>query len=211
MSLSDMPDLTMVFKNSRLIGDVGLHSCVRYKRWESERVISFVPPEGQFQLFTYRCREGVVLPLYLQPQIHFNRDGGSVSLMIGVKPGVTDKNVEARVTIPFGTSLGTSKMEFKANFGKVLVDETAKTVTWDIGKLPRDGNVSPHLEGKVFLATGVPQPEGNPSVSVEWHCTGFLCSGLEFDSLSISNVSYSPFKGVKTLSRHGRFEVRTNQ
>ena len=36
----------------------------RYKRWEAERVVSFVPPEGIFQLMTYRVREGVVLPLY---------------------------------------------------------------------------------------------------------------------------------------------------
>lgn len=62
----------------------------------------------------------------------------------------------------------------------------------------------------MYLATGVPVPDGNPTIMVEWHVTGFLCSGLEFDSLSISNVTYSPFKGVKTMSRHGRFEVRTN-
>jgi hypothetical protein len=41
-------------------------------------------------------REGVVLPLYFQPQFHFNRDGGSISLMVGSKPGVTDKTVECR-------------------------------------------------------------------------------------------------------------------
>lgn len=136
-SLSDMPDLTLVFKNSRLIGDVGLHSCVRYKRWESERVVSFVPPEGACQLLTYRCREGVVLPIYLTPQIHFNRGMGSVSLMLGLKPGVTDKTVEVRVTIPFSASLGASKFEMKATYGKVIVDESAKTVVWDIGKLPK--------------------------------------------------------------------------
>lgn len=224
----------MVFKNSRLIGDVGLHSSVRYKRWESERVVrsvsplirsfeshflaltltvaicSFVPPEGSFQLMTYRVREGVVLPIYVQPQIHFNRDGGSVSLMVGIKPGVTDKVVECRITIPFSSSLGTSKIDMKANYGKVSVDETAKTVVWDVGKLPRDGSVAPHLEGKIHLAAGVPLPDGSPSIAVEWHCSGFLCSGLEFDSLHVSGVGYSPFKGVKTMSRHGRFEVRSN-
>lgn len=211
VSLSDMPDLTLVFKNSRLISDVGLHACVRYKRWEAERVVSFVPPEGTCQLMTYRCREGVVLPLYIQPQLHFNRDGGSVSLMIGPKPGVTEKSVEVRVTIPFSVALGSSKIDLKANYGKVTIDDTTKVVVWDIGKLPLNGSIStPHLEGKIQLATGVPPPEGNPAILVEWHCTGFLCSGLEFDSLSLTNVAYSPFKGVKTMSRHGRFEVRTS-
>lgn len=204
----DMPDLILVFKNSRVIGDVGLHNCVRYKRWESERVISFVPPEGVFQLMTYRARENVVIPLYIQPQIHFNRDGGSVSVMVGLKPHVTDKAVECRITIPFSADLGNAKFELKANYGKVVIDDTKKTVTWDIGKVPKEGS-NPHLEGKVYPPAGVKAPEGNPCIHVEWHCIGWTASGLEVDSLNLTNVTYSPFKGVKVLSKSGRFEVRS--
>jgi AP-3 complex subunit mu len=209
VSLSDMPDLTLVFKNSRVIGDVGLHNCVRYKRWEAERIISFVPPDGSFQLMTYRSKESIALPLYVQTQIHFNRDGGSVSVMLGLKAGVTDKPVEARVTIPFSLALASSKLDLKANYGKVTIDEATKTVTWDIGRLPKD-NTSPHLEGKIHFSSGVSVAECcKPAVQVEWHCIGFLCSSLEVDSLSIANVAYSPFKGVKTLTKGGQFEVRS--
>lgn len=40
-------------QNPRLLDDVSFHPCVRYKRWESERVISFIPPDGNFQLMSY--------------------------------------------------------------------------------------------------------------------------------------------------------------
>ncbi|VEL24949.1 unnamed protein product [Protopolystoma xenopodis] len=51
--LSGMPDLTMTFVNPRLLDDASLHPCVRYLRWERERVISFVPPDGKFRLLSY--------------------------------------------------------------------------------------------------------------------------------------------------------------
>ena len=209
-NLSDMPDLTLMFKNSRLINDVGLHNSVRYKRWEGERVISFVPPDGIFQLMTYRCRENIVVPIYVQAHVHFNRDGGSVSVMVGLKPGVTDKPVECRITIPFSQALAGSTFDLKATFGKVTMDDAAKTCVWDIGRLPKE-NLSPHLEGKIHFPTGEIRAQecARPSIQMEWHCIGFLSSGLDVDSLSVSNVNYAPFKGVKTLSKGGRYEIRT--
>lgn len=42
------------FQNPRLLDDVSFHPCIRFKRWESERVLSFIPPDGNFRLISYR-------------------------------------------------------------------------------------------------------------------------------------------------------------
>ncbi len=34
--------------------DIKFHQCVRLNKFESERVISFIPPDGEFELMTYR-------------------------------------------------------------------------------------------------------------------------------------------------------------
>lgn len=52
--LSGVPDMTMRWVNPRLIDDASFHPCVRYSRWDRERVVSFVPPDGDFRLMTYR-------------------------------------------------------------------------------------------------------------------------------------------------------------
>ena len=90
------------------------------------------------------------------------------------------------------------------------MDDAAKTCVWDIGRLPKE-NLSPHLEGKIHFPTGEIRAQecARPSIQMEWHCIGFLSSGLDVDSLSVSNVNYAPFKGVKTLSKGGRYEIRT--
>jgi len=49
-----MPDLTLIFTNPRILDDISMHPCVRIARFERDRVISFVPPDGQFKLMNYR-------------------------------------------------------------------------------------------------------------------------------------------------------------
>lgn len=48
-----MPDLTMTFANPRILDDVSFHPCVRFRRWENERLLSFIPPDGNFRLISY--------------------------------------------------------------------------------------------------------------------------------------------------------------
>lgn len=77
VKLTGMPDLTLSFmvsllflrarvgregqrsvclsvsQNPRLLDDVSFHPCVRFKRWEAERILSFIPPDGNFRLLSY--------------------------------------------------------------------------------------------------------------------------------------------------------------
>lgn len=53
-NLSGLPDLTLLFANPSIINDVRFHPCVRLRPWESNQVLSFVPPDGQFKLMSYR-------------------------------------------------------------------------------------------------------------------------------------------------------------
>ena len=68
VKLSGMPDLSMTFVNPRLFDDVSFHPCVRYKKWESERLLSFVPPDGNFRLMSYHVGSAsvVAIPVYLR-------------------------------------------------------------------------------------------------------------------------------------------------
>lgn len=42
--------------------DVKFHQCVRLSRFENDRTISFIPPDGEFELMSYRLMT-VVKPL----------------------------------------------------------------------------------------------------------------------------------------------------
>lgn len=53
-NLPGVPDLTISFANPSVLNDVRFHPCIRLRPWESNQILSFVPPDGQFKLMSYR-------------------------------------------------------------------------------------------------------------------------------------------------------------
>lgn len=88
--LSGMPDLTLQFTDPSVIDDCSFHPCVRYSRYDRDKVVSFVPPDGQFELMRYRVNSASFIspPCYCQPQFtHETSKGkGHLSLVLGQRP-----------------------------------------------------------------------------------------------------------------------------
>lgn len=108
IKLSGMPDLTLSFMNPRLFDDVSFHPCVRFKRWEvrtsnslnfiiallikfffqSERILSFIPPDGNFRLLSYHIgsQSIVAIPIYVRHNISLKElGGGRLDITVGPK------------------------------------------------------------------------------------------------------------------------------
>lgn len=45
--------------------DVKFHQCVRLSRFENDRTISFIPPDGEFELMSYRLNTHVSLDIWV--------------------------------------------------------------------------------------------------------------------------------------------------
>ncbi len=80
-----MPDLSMSFMNPRLFDDTSFHPCVRFKRWESERILSFIPPDGNFRLMSYLIGSQTSIPIQVRHQLHFANGSGKLDLTVGPK------------------------------------------------------------------------------------------------------------------------------
>ena len=50
------------------------HQCVRLSRFETDRTISFIPPDGEFDLMTYRLTSNVcICRVFVRPTHPFSR------------------------------------------------------------------------------------------------------------------------------------------
>ncbi|XP_059162643.1 AP-3 complex subunit mu-1-like isoform X1 [Physella acuta] len=214
IKLSGMPDLTLSFVNPRLLDDVSFHPCVRFKRWESEKILSFVPPDGHFRMMSYHigANNMVAIPLYLKHNISYREgSGGRFDVTIGPKQtmGKTIENVVLEV--PFPKSV--LNVTLTASQGKNSFDPVSKLMTWDVGKI--DPGKLPNIKGSITLQTGVPVPESNPTITVMFTINTFAVSGLKVNRLDMygeelaRSWKYKPFKGVKYITRAGKFQVRT--
>ncbi|KAJ8300252.1 hypothetical protein KUTeg_021771 [Tegillarca granosa] len=116
----------------------------------SEKILSFVPPDGNFRLMSYHIganKEG---------------SGGRFDVTIGPKQtmGKTVENVVMEVNFPksvLNASLTPSQ-------GRYTFDPVSKVMSWEVGRI--DSTKLPNIKGNISLQTGAPIPESNPTINV---------------------------------------------
>uniref|UniRef100_A0A672NAK3 AP-3 complex subunit mu-1 n=1 Tax=Sinocyclocheilus grahami TaxID=75366 RepID=A0A672NAK3_SINGR len=91
--------------------------------------------------------------------------------------------------------------------GTYNYDPVTKILLWDIGKL--NPQKLPNLKGSLSLQSGAPKPEENPSLNIDLKIQQFAISGLKVNRLDMYGEKYKPFKGVKYVTKAGKFQVRT--
>jgi len=208
VKLTGMPDLTMSFVNPRLFDDVSFHPCVRYKRWESDRILSFVPPDGNFRLCSYNIGNSsvVAIPVYVRHTLSWQGGTAAGKLDITIGPKQTmGRNVEqVKVEIPMPKSV--LNVTLISSQGKYSFDPTTKVLLWEVGKI--DQTKLPNIRGTVNLSAGSSPASTNPTINVKFSISQLAVSGLKVNRLDMYGEKYKPFKGVKYITKAGRFQVR---
>jgi AP-3 complex subunit mu len=226
--LSGVPDLLLTFKDPQVIDDCSFHPCVRYGRYEMDQVVSFVPPDGSFELMRYRVRNTAARmfhpPILVHPQWSYgdaSTVGESSTLNGRVNITLTVRSVsslvfsssrrgpmvveDVAVTIPFPRAVRTANLT--VSMGQVIYDEAQKVARWTIGKL--DGQKKPQLQGTMVLE-GSRKPAEEQNLSLNWKIPLASVSGLSVSGLSLTGESYNVYKGVRNITKSGRFQVRCN-
>lgn len=83
--------------------DTKFHQCVRLSRFENDRTISFIPPDGEFELMSYRLSTPVKPLIWVEAAVESHK-GSRVEYMVKViaqfKRRSTANNVEIYVPVP---------------------------------------------------------------------------------------------------------------
>ncbi|XP_051506793.1 AP-3 complex subunit mu-1-like [Myxocyprinus asiaticus] len=79
-------------------------------------------------------------------------------------------------------------------------------LVWDIGKL--NHQKLPNLKGSLSVQSGALKPE-NQSLNIDLKIQQLAISGLKVNRLDMYGEKYKPFKGVKYVTKAGKFQVRT--
>mmetsp|Transcript_4182 Transcript_4182/g.10776 ORF Transcript_4182/g.10776 Transcript_4182/m.10776 type:complete len:310 (-) Transcript_4182:717-1646(-) len=64
------------------IDDCSFHQCVKLGKFDQDRTVSFVPPDGEFQLMTYRITDSINLPFRVLPVV---KELGRTRIEVNVK------------------------------------------------------------------------------------------------------------------------------
>ncbi|KAE9403794.1 clathrin adaptor mu subunit [Gymnopus androsaceus JB14] len=99
--LSGTPDCSLNFTNPHVLSDCALHPCVRLSllRWNRDKLLSFVPPDGRFTLMDYTyspnasqfqsqsqalttARSNVALPFVIKTAVELEESGASFDVVL---------------------------------------------------------------------------------------------------------------------------------
>ena len=163
-SLSGVPDLLLTFKDPGLIDDCSFHPCVRYGRFDRDKVVSFVPPDGKFELMKYSLspdrKSNFSPPLECHSQWNVSKpedfsngtnNSSEVDLSARLLVTVRAKSLSSLITSASRNSNIRMMVEdvaitiplpkqvwtatFQVSIGSVVYDEAGKVAKWTLGKL----------------------------------------------------------------------------
>lgn len=86
-------------------------------------------------------------------------------------------------------------------------DPTTRTLAWTVGAVT--AGAVPRLSATL---TGVPGGRtpvaAGTAVVIGWRLPSTAVTGLHVDSLTITGESYKPYKGLRCVTKSGRYELR---
>lgn len=193
------------------IDDIQFHQCVRLSRFESERAISFVPPDGTCELIKYRTTQDIKLPFRVIPlvrEVNKSKIEVKVVLKAEYKPNLLGQKIEVRIPTPPHTA----SVNIMCMKGKAKYKSGENAIVWKIKRLA--GGKELQLSAELDLLTfGVQNKRWDrPPVSINFEVP-FAPSGFKVRYLKVfeSKLNYSDhdvIKWVRYMGRSGIYETR---
>jgi len=184
--------------------DVSFHQCVKLGKFDSDRAVTFIPPDGEFVLMKYRVSESINLPFRVSPVV---KELGRTRLEVNVKvkanySSVTGLNVIVRIPLPPNTA----KCTTTTAAGKAKYEPETSELVWRIRKFPGDTEYT--LSGEVEMSARIEDKKAwsRPPISMEFQVPMLAASGLHVRFLKIMEKSnYNTIKWVRYVSKNGQY------
>ncbi|RHZ49256.1 AP-2 complex subunit mu [Aspergillus thermomutatus] len=198
---------TRAAAGSVTLEDCQFHQCVKLGRFDADRIISFVPPDGEFELMRYRATENVNLPFKVHPIV---REIGTtkVEYSVAIKANYSSKLFATNVVVRIPTPLNTAKTTERTSQGRAKYEPEHNNIVWKIARF--SGGSEYVLTAEATLTSMTNQKAwSRPPLSLSFSLLMFTSSGLLVRYLKVFEKSnYSSVKWVRYMTRAGSYEIR---
>lgn len=214
--LSGLPEVLITLRNPALLQNVSFHPCVRPHRFERDKALAFIPPDGEFTLASYWIPDTTLtLPFHFSASVQYHSEHGKLQITASPKLQITMANKQMLidkfcVNVRLPSSIASANLTCQGGHN-IRFDEESKVVVWHIGKLSGQENKA---EGTLIYSTDA--KDGSPIIPWEEKSTaqlafvvkGWAISGIRLDACDVSGISYSPYKASRYTTTSGKMDFR---
>ncbi len=190
--------------------DFKFHNCVDINKFETDRVIEFIPPDGFFTLMNYR------LNLKIKPLIwvEVNRKElgpTKMKYLVRAKSNCKQKSTANNVMIYIPVPNDLQSPLFKSSLGNVTYSPDKEVLVWSIRRFPgmKETNLIiqfnlPSLRGADSKSKYLKRP-----IEVKFEIPSFTVSGIQVRYLKITEATgYQAYPYVKYITKNGEYQIR---
>ncbi|EDS89608.1 AP 2 complex subunit mu putative [Entamoeba histolytica] len=215
--LSGMPDCSLGMNDKALLlgdsaqkksiqlADVTFHQCVRLTRFDQDRSINFIPPDGDFDLMKYRTTDNISQQFRLLHNIkessktHLSLDINVRALFSELQYG---ENVRIKIPVPKNAAL--CKTRCTAGSAKYHPEHAA--ILWRISRF--NGKTQQTITVDVDLVqTTQSQRWDKPPILMDFVIPALTATGLQIRYLKIAS-DYKTIKWVRYITKAGAIQYR---
>jgi AP-1 complex subunit mu len=189
------------------LDDVKFHQCVRLTRFDRDRTISFIPPDDEFELMSYRLNTSV-RPLIWVEAIVDAHAHSRVEYMIKAKTQFKQASAANNVQIIVPVPPDADSPKFSSSLGSCKYAPEQDAIIWTIKQF------SGGKEALMRAHFGLPsvhneEPEKKPPITVKFEIPYYAVSGIQVRYLKIVEKSgYQALPWVRYVCMSGDYQFR---
>ncbi|RZF42461.1 hypothetical protein LSTR_LSTR013225 [Laodelphax striatellus] len=197
-------------KPAVVIDDCQFHQCVKLSKFETEHSISFIPPDGEFELMRYRTTKDISLPFRVIPlvrEVGRTRMEVKVVLKSNFKQSLLGQKMEVKIPTP----LNTSGVQLICLKGKAKYKASENAIVWKIKRMAgmKETQLSAEIE---LLETDTKKKWTRPPISMNFEVpfapSGFKVRYLKVFEPKLNYSDHDVIKWVRYIGRSGLYETR---
>eukprot|EP00245_Coleochaete_scutata_P008834 TRINITY_DN2786_c0_g1_i1.p1 TRINITY_DN2786_c0_g1~~TRINITY_DN2786_c0_g1_i1.p1 ORF type:complete len:429 (-),score=104.82 TRINITY_DN2786_c0_g1_i1:359-1645(-) len=191
------------------LDDIKFHQCVRLARFENDRTISFIPPDGAFDLMTYRLSTQVRPLIWVEAQVE-RHSRSRVEYMVKARSQFKERSTATNVEIELPVPPDATTPGVRTSMGSATYAPEKEALLWKIKSFP--GGKEFMLRAKFSLPSVAAEddvPEKRPPIRVKFEIPYFTVSGIQVRYLKIIEKSgYQALPWVRYITMAGEYELR---
>ncbi|CAN6595218.1 AP-1 complex subunit mu-1-I [Trichomonascus vanleenenianus] len=193
--------------------DVKFHQCVQLDVFEKDRTIAFTPPDGKFELMSYRVRETTARPLFVVSSNIDVRSHSRVIVTVRAKSQYR-KRTTGTVEIAIPVPPDADSPRFKTDAGTVVYAPEKNAILWKMKGIP--GGKEMAMKAELQLST-IDEDDQNTRaavkqqpVTVKFEIPYLAVSGLQVRYLKVTEprLRYQSLPWVRYLTNSGDYMIR---
>lgn len=109
--------------------DVKFHQCVRLSRFENDRTISFIPPDGDFELMSYRLEPAIRPLLHVDTIVEYHKHS-RVEYLVKVRAQFKRRSTANCIEIQIPCPCDADKPKFRCTVGNCRYEPEHSAFIW---------------------------------------------------------------------------------